>query len=189
MRTKPQMRVLGIDDAPFDRSRKGARVRLVGVVVRGADYLDGILSTSVTVDGRNATARIATMVNGSKWKRQLQAIFLDGIAVAGFNVIDIRRLHAETGIPVVVVMRRQPDIAAIRRALERSGMPERMRVIGRAPQPEKVGDIYVQAIGTEREEMRRVLRICCAHAKVPEALRLAHIIASGVTDGESRGRA
>ena len=42
---------------------------------------------------------------------------MQGIAFAGFNVVDVHTLHCALGLPVLVVARRRPDLAAIRRAL------------------------------------------------------------------------
>ena len=94
---KKEIRVIGIDDAPFDKFGKG-NVMVVGTVFRGGQWLDGVLSTKVSIDGNNATAKIAEMINKSKFKPQLQCIFLDGIAVGGFNVIDVKHLSKKTEV-------------------------------------------------------------------------------------------
>ena len=90
---KKEIRVIGIDDSPFDKFKKG-KVLVVGTVFRGGLYLDGILSTKVIIDGNDATTKIIEMINKCKFKPQLQCIFLDGIAVGGFNVIDIKELNS-----------------------------------------------------------------------------------------------
>ena len=109
MRFKKEMRVNGIDDSPFNKF-KDKEILVVGVVMRGGLFVDGILSTKVDVDGNNATDKIIKMVNKCKFKPQLQCIFLNGIAVAGFNVIDVQKLSKKTKIPVIVVIRTNPDI-------------------------------------------------------------------------------
>ena len=53
----------------------------------------------------------------------------------------------------------------------------------------KIGNIYVQPIGISIEKLKEVLKIVCTRSNIPEPLRLAHLIASGVVKGESRGRA
>jgi endonuclease V-like protein UPF0215 family len=44
-------------------------------------------------------------------------VCLQGIALAGFNVVDLKGLYTALGIPVLVVSRRRPRVNAIRRAL------------------------------------------------------------------------
>jgi len=109
---KKEMRVIGIDDAPFNKFKKG-KVLIVGAVFRGGSFLDGILSTKVDVDGDDATKNIIKMINKSKFKPQLQCIFLDGIAVGGFNVIDVKELNKRTKIPVIVIIRRKPNLRLV----------------------------------------------------------------------------
>jgi uncharacterized protein len=98
--------VIGFDDFPFPRPPRGD-VRVVGVVYAGA-RLDGIVSGRVRRDGVNATRVLAGLIAGSKFAPQLQLVMLQGIALGGFNVVDIHRLHASTGVPVWVVARRAP---------------------------------------------------------------------------------
>jgi len=66
---KKEIRVIGIDDAPFRKFSKG-KVFVIGTVFRGGTLLDGILSTKVNVDGSNSTKKIIEMVNKSKFKPQ-----------------------------------------------------------------------------------------------------------------------
>src|SRR3972149_5437096 len=50
---KPNVRILGIDDAPF---RFGdAETEAVGVVVRAPSYLEGVMMTHVAGDGRGGS--------------------------------------------------------------------------------------------------------------------------------------
>ncbi|RLE42544.1 hypothetical protein DRJ19_03925, partial [Candidatus Woesearchaeota archaeon] len=110
MKIKRYMRILGIDDAPFNKFKdKGKNVLVVGTIFRGGDFLDGLISTKVRVDGRNATRKLIEMINKSKFKPQLRVVMLDGIALGGFNIVDIEELWKAIGIPVMVVMRKYPD--------------------------------------------------------------------------------
>jgi len=92
--------VAGFDDAPFPRTHRGS-VLLVGTVFSGR-RLDGVLAGRVWRDGVNSTREVARLVAQSRFAPQLQAILLQGIAFAGFNVVDIHALHAMLGIPVAM---------------------------------------------------------------------------------------
>ena len=39
------------------------------------------------------------------------------------------------------------------------------------------------------EEARQIIKIAATRGLMPEPIRLAHLIASGIVEGESRGRA
>ena len=187
---KKELRVIGIDDAPFDKFDPLQKyVLVVGTIYRGGNFMDGMLSCYVKKDGDDATSKIIEMIKECKFRPQLQAVFLDGIAVAGFNVVNPEAIHKETKIPVVVIIRGYPDYKKIFNALDNLGMNEKKEIIKTMPKPVKVNDIYVQNIGINLEDTKELLSIACTHSNVPEAIRVAHLIASGVADGQSRGRA
>ena len=185
---KKEIRVIGIDDSPFDKF-KDKKILVVGVVMRGGLFVDGILSAKVDVDGTNATDKIIKMINKCKFKPQLQCIFLNGIAVAGFNVIDIQRLSKKTKIPVVVVIRTNPDIEKIKNTLIKIKQKKKIKLIEKAGKVIQIDNIFVQLTGIDLEQARKILKIVCTRSLIPEPIRLAHLIASGVTVGESKGRA
>lgn len=53
---KKEIRVIGIDDSPFNKF-KDKKALIVGVVMRGGLYVDGILSAKVDVDGDDSTKK------------------------------------------------------------------------------------------------------------------------------------
>ena len=181
--------VVAFDDAPFDRAWRGD-VAVYGAVYAGL-RLEGVVAGRVRRDGRNATAALAALCTRSKYAPQLQAVLLQGIALAGFNVVDVPALHAATGLPVLVVARRPPRLEAMRAALlERvRGGARKWRLVERLGPMEPLHGVWVQRVGLERDVARRLLERLCVHGKVPEPLRTAHLIAGGVTRGQSRGRA
>lgn len=180
--------VIGIDDAPFVREHRGD-VLVVGTAFSGL-RLEGILSTRVRRDGANATAAIARMIARSQFAEQTQAVLLQGIAVAGFNVVDIEALHRELGAAVLVVARKPPNYEAIRRALlERvRGGRKKWRLIEKAGPMEPAAGVWVQRAGISLEAAEGLLSRLATNGKMPEPLRVAHLVAGGVTTGQSRGR-
>jgi len=181
--------VAGFDDAPFGRGHRGD-VPVVGAVFAGT-RLDGVLSTRVRRDGANAAARLAACLEGSRFRPQLHAILLQGIAFAGFNVVDLHALWRRTGLPVLVVARRPPDLKAIRTALldHVPGGARKWRLIEAAGPMEPVAGVHVQRRGISLADTETLLTRLQLHGKLPEPLRVAHLIAGGVTTGESRHRA
>ncbi|WP_437759130.1 DUF99 family protein [Sorangium sp. So ce1389] len=181
--------VVGVDDAPFARDHRGD-VPVVGTVFAGL-RLEGVLSARVRRDGRNATPAIAAMISGSRFYPQLQVVMLQGIAVAGFNVVDIAALRDALALPVVVVARRLPNLDAIRDALlsRVRGGRRKWTLIERAGPMEPVAGVYVQRAGISLEDTSALVSRLSVHGHLPEPLRTAHLIAGGLTTGESRGRA
>jgi endonuclease V-like protein UPF0215 family len=186
----PITNVIGFDDGPFAKSRPGgAHVLLVGAVF-ARTRLDGVVSGRVRRDGRNATHKMVELVRGSQFDRHVRAVLLSGIAVAGFNVVDVHLLHALLDRPVVVVARRPPRYGKIREALARvRGGERRWALIQAAGPMEPVRGIFVQRVGISLPDTAALLAATTLHGKLPEPLRAAHLIAGGVTSGASRGRA
>jgi uncharacterized protein len=181
--------VIGIDDAPFERKTRGD-VPIVGVIFT-KQRMDGLLVDRVRRDGAGSTDRIAAMIRRSPFREHLQAILLNGIAVAGFNVVDLRDLHAQTGLPVLVVARRAPDLAAIERALRTRvpGGARKWRLIQQAGPMESLEGVWVQREGMTLDQASDLVRDSRVQGLVPEPLRLAHLIAGAIATGTSHGGA
>jgi endonuclease V-like protein UPF0215 family len=181
--------VVGFDDGPFDRTRPGTAVLLVGAVC-ARTRLDGLLTGRVRQDGWNVTERMAALIEGSSFREHIQAVLLGGITFGGFNVADIHGLAARLDRPVLVVARRRPRLDKIRRALEHLPRPQRRwALIERAGAMEPAGPVLVQRAGLSLAEARALLTATTLHGNLPEPLRLAHLIAGGLVTGHSRGRA
>ena len=184
---KPEIRVLGVDDGVFTPHVKGF-VSVVGVVFRGGYWLDGVMHTKIKVDGFDATRKIASMILNSPHYKQLRVIMLNGITFAGFNVADIKKLAAKTKLPVISVTREKPNLADIRKALK--NLPkneERWKAMQNAGRTFEVRarsgseKIYVQFSRILEEDVEKILRITSTRSNIPEALRVAHLVASGIS--------
>lgn len=190
---KSEIRILGWDDAPFTFEQK--KTILVGVVCRGGTQVDGVMTTRIEVDGTDVTEKLIKAVNRTPHKDQIRVIMLDGITFGGFNVVDIGELHKKTKLPVVVVIQTNPDMASIRKSLERfpdrKKRLEKMRRAGKVKKLEiknkvlKVRKtIYYQNLGIDDYSAESVIRMSAVNSSVPEPLRVAHMIGRGL--GEMR---
>jgi hypothetical protein len=189
---KQEIRVLGIDDSALISDA----IMIVGAFFRGGDWLDGVMRSEITRDGMDGTDVIIKMVKASKHYGQIRVIMLDGITYGGFNPIDIVRLNEETGIPVIVVMRACPDFEKIEAAVKHLSQPEeRLRIIYRAGRIVKVvtkdasNPVYIQWTGIDKNDARKIVKLTATRSNVPEPIRVAHLIATGIICGESRGKA
>ena len=198
MYLKPESRFIGFDDAPFFPHQRGTRVPIVGVVMRGGEYVEGVLSGEVTVDGNDANRVLEGMLMRSRFLKQIKAVLLDGIAFGGFNVIDIYRLAERTGIPVISVTRERPEMDAIFSALGEhfEDGAWRIEVVGRGELREfpilSDGITYVlhgKCAGVAPGDAVQMLQCTINRGAYPEPLRIAHMIGSALVKGESRGRA
>jgi endonuclease V-like protein UPF0215 family len=184
---KPEIRVLGVDDGVFTPHVESL-VPVVGVVFRGGYWLDGVMHTEILVDGFDATERISNMITSSPHYEQLRVIMLNGITFAGFNVVDIKALNAMTGLPVIAVTREKPDLPLIRKALKHlPRSEERWKAVLNAGEISEVSTrkedekIYLHAAGVSLVDAEKIVRLTSTRSNIPEALRVAHLIASGIS--------
>lgn len=118
---KPEIRTIGFDDGPH--TRPDGRVPVVGVHMRGATRVEGVIATDVERDGDDATNRIATCLADSGL-RGVKAILLDGASFGGFNVVDLDGLREEIGVPCISFTKGVPNMDAMRAALRHVPNPE-----------------------------------------------------------------
>lgn len=191
---KEQIRVCGIDDAPFEFGNREAKAVVIGAVVRAPAYLEGVLRFEVSVDGDDSTSEIEGALSASRFKEQLRAILIDGIALGGFNIVDIESLSQSLEIPVITVTRDRPDMDSIRDALSKyfDDWEERMNMLSKRPVIELQtahNPIFVSYAGAEHDFPAKIIEMTTVKGVIPEPIRIAHIIASGLVRGESRGKA
>ncbi len=189
---KPHVRVLGFDDAPF--SFRSGKVLVIGVVMRLPGYVEGVIRTECSVDGDDATDALVASVSRSRFREQIKMIMIDGVALGGFNVVDIAKLHRGTGIPVATITRDAPDMDAIWLALKKHfGDWERRYALIKGRQLHEVDTghhpLHVSVEGMSEEDADAIIRESVVRGALPEVLRVAHVIASGVAKGESKGKA
>ncbi|WP_048055231.1 DUF99 family protein [Pyrococcus sp. NA2] len=187
-KVKREIRVIGFDDGTFTGKNRGEKVILVGVIMKGALDVVGIVTRWITIDGFDSSDAIIDAVNSSRFK-DLRVIMLKGVTYAGFNIVDVKRVYRETGLPVIVVIRKKPDLNAMESALRKhfNDYEERIKLLRSAGKLIELipGKLYYQVVGLSEDTAREVIRVTTRNSLIPEPLRLAHMIASAVMRGES----
>ncbi len=180
--------VIGFDDAPFPANYTGG-VKVVGTVY-AKSQLNGILIGAVKRDGTDSAKKLIALLSQSKFVRSVQLIMLQGIALAGFNVVDIFELSAQLNLPVLVVARKRPDMATIQKALlKMRGGRSKWALIEKLGPMETAATVYVQRVGLTLDQAIEVVNKFTLTGNIPEPLRVAHLIAGAIINGQSSGRA
>jgi len=179
---------IAFDDCPFPRGHRGD-VKIVGTVFADLRF-DGLIIGRVRKDGTNSTENLVRLVRDSKFFQHANLIMLQGIALAGFNVINAMKLNRVLDISVLVVARKAPDMESIRNALltRVPGGKKKWKLIESMGQMERCDSCYVQRAGLDFEEARAVVKRFSLYGNIPEPLRTAHLIAGAIGSGISRGR-
>lgn len=180
MLEKRGVRVLGI--AESFKKDLGEAASLAGVVMRGDFIIDGIVLGKCTVGGLDSTDEILEMY-GRLGREDIMAIMLNGCIISWFNVVDLVKIHEETGIPVITIsynptkgikeffVKYFPDDWEKRVEIyERNG--PRFDILN------KNGfRVYVRSIGIDQEDAARLINRFTIFGKIPEPLRVARLIA------------
>jgi uncharacterized protein len=183
---KPEIRVLGIDDASHIPRSKNY-IPLIGVVFRGGLSIEGVMSTRILVDGFDSTQAISDMITASPYFKQLRLIMLNGVTFGGFNIVDLKALHMATGLPLIAVAQKKPDLTSVQQAIKKlSQHEERLKTLGNAGEivpitlKNKKGFLYCHILGIKLEDAKTILDLTSTRSITPEPLRVAHMIASGI---------
>lgn len=183
------IRVVGFDDAPFVRPSKdnGSKdnVNLAGVICARTRF-EGMVWGQIQQDGFDSTDTICNLLIGRKFLPQLHIVLLDGIGFGGLNFVNLPELAARLQIPCVAVMRRKPDLTAMAEPISRLPYPEkRLELLRSAGTIYEYPPFVFQVCGEHPDVIASVLQRLTDCGKVPEALRLAHLIGAAVIKGES----
>lgn len=178
------IRVIGFDDAPFCRNPENP-VAVAGVVCADTRF-EGLLWGQIMADGFDSTDRLIDLIINSKFYPQLHLVLLDGIGMGGLNLIDLPHLSEALSLPCVAVMRKFPNLTKMKEVIARAPQPEkRLAILGKAGEIYAQLPFYFQVVGLSAGLTGRVLQRLTDCGNVPEALRLAHLITSGVIKGQS----
>lgn len=180
------LRILGVEDGsfrPFHDDDKQHAI-LCGVIYQFGNIED-IKMARITVDEMDSTDTLLG------WLRavHVECILLGGITFAGFNIMDAGRVHDETGLPVVVYSGKKPDNESMRNALRkhfgdwraRWGIVEALGTIHCTRNFQDEPPVYFEVMGGSPEWAERLLYECAVVSRIPEPIRVAGLIARGVS--------
>jgi endonuclease V-like protein UPF0215 family len=144
------------------------------------------MHTRIGIDGLDATEKIAEMINASPHRPQLRVIMLSGITFAGFNLVDIQKLCSATKLPVIALTHEKPDLDAIHAALTHLPLTkERWQIVQNAGAIYEISNkgakFYMGLSGVSLADALAILDLTSTRGSYPEPLRVAHLIASGIT--------
>lgn len=185
MALKKEIRIIAFDDCAFSFNQK--KVRIVGPIFRGGERMDAMLSTNIKKDGLDSTGKLFDCINQTSHKDQLQYVLLDGISYAGLNMVDVQKLNEKTGLPVIVIQRKKPNIKKFLLACKHlDNFEKRKEIVKKAGKVFKTNNVYYQKCGLGEEKVNEIISMTTKRGNMPEPLRVAHIIASGLS-GSSKG--
>lgn len=185
---KPGVRALGVAE-----SYRGDRSTLAGAVVRASRVADGFAFQSCTVGGTDATRAVAALADGLD-REDVRYLLLSGVALAWYNVCDLRAIHEETGLPTVsVTYEESPGLEdAIREAFDGRAAERRLATYRDQPPRRRLSvndqTVFVRAVGLDDDAAADVVRAFTPAGGRPEPLRVARLAARAADAWRRRDR-
>jgi len=176
--------LIGVEDGWFKPHSPNDKTVLCCVNIVGKKIYE-VKTRWIQVDGTDATMMLLEMLVNV----QFDAIILGGISYAGFNIIDALTLNNAVHKPVIVYIPKKPGSVAMRNALRKhfsdwenrwklvEQLGEVYNVVIRSGQPE----IFFEVIGANCKEAVDFLQYAAMTCRTPEPVRIAGLIARGLT--------
>lgn len=186
---RPSFTVAGVQDGSFESFKRDLDETVQHTYLCCVKMvLDRILDVKIgviAVDGLDSTSSLLSSIDG--W--DLDAILFGGATFAGFNVVDFEYVYSKTNCPIIVFSPIYPDVKATREALRKHFSDWELRLsrydaLGEIYEynlKERSPPIYFEALGCTTNFAELVLQEQAITGRVPEAVRVADLIAKGVT--------
>jgi hypothetical protein len=178
--------LFGVEDGSFHAfpEEESSSAYLCGVLTESG-LIRKVRLARIQVDGLDATEKLLGLLEGV----EAEAVILGGITFAGFNVVDPRRVFKETGIPVIVYSGTRPDNEKMLAALkghfvdwhERWEIIEDLGPIREVTTLPREPPAYFEVVGGSPDWAEEVLRGSAVVSRIPEPVRVAGLIARGLS--------
>ncbi len=179
------LRIVGVDDGAFPARKSVVHHALLAAVLFQNSKILAVRVGRIQVDGNDANRVLTSILESLRF----DAVMLSGISFGGFNLVDIAELARSTQKPVIAITGERPDNAAVRRALRKHfrDWEERLRMVRSAgqlyafkpiPQEPK---LYFEVKGASPSFARRAIASTATISRLPEPIRVAGILAKGLS--------
>jgi len=182
-----EFQIVGVEDGGFYRKPQscGIQKALLVCVLLKEKWISDFQARLITVDGLDATEKLNSMLR--QWP--FNAVMLAGVSFAGFNLVDPTVVFEEFNKPVIVISRTKPNNITVKNALRqhfedwqvRWSIFEKLGSIYKVVSMDTEPPVYVEIIGAELNWARKLIRVTSVCCRVPEPIRVARLVARGLT--------
>ncbi len=181
------VRVIACDDGVVKKLGEGVTI-IACLSWSNENGLEDLAFLPVRVDGLDASSILSYLVAVVSPGRSVDAILLDSLTIAGFNVVSPDTLYRTRKAPIVVVYTYRPSYRRLSRGLEASGLPLRsirsriLRLVDNHTRIDTpLGELFVVVWRASIEDAQRVVVEAQGRDRKPIPLRLAHYISSALS--------
>ena len=164
-------------------SQDSKRSVLSGIVMSTDLIIDGFVMGHSTVGGDDATNAILTMYRKLD-RPDVSFLLISGIVISLYNIIDLKRISEETGLPVIGVTYEESE--GIEDAIKHhfpNSYESKLTEYSNLDSREKITlhtshDLYVRKEGCTVLEAKQLLDKITLQGSVPEPLRISQLLAN-----------
>jgi endonuclease V-like protein UPF0215 family len=144
--------------------------------------IDGMSWETATISGMDASDAVVALVC-RLGREDLGGVLLHGSVIAGYNVVDLQRIHDATRLPVISVSQEpQSNLRGILQAKFSKDWQGRWRIVEQngplQPLHLPTGDtVFLQCCGTQADTAGELVKRLTRFGGIPEPLRVARLLA------------
>jgi len=177
-------RVLAVEGGSFSKSAD--RTTPAAFLLTDGIQPKRLIIKRVEVDGLDATERLIETIE--ELGREVDVVMSSSIPIAGFNLLDPKKVLEKFRIPSVLVLGERPDQGAVRAALKKhfGDWRKRLEIIEGAGEFHELSlegenPVLVECMGIEPTGAMKLVRRLTIFGRVPEPVRLARMVARAVS--------
>lgn len=176
---------LGVDDASFNYYSNQKTTPLIGVVCQGTRMV-AVHRKEIEIDGLDSTEKLIEIIKQTE--KHVMYVLTDSITFGGFNIYDMEEVYNNTNKPLIAVSEQEVDLDAVKSALQKKYdhtiYLNKIKKITHAGHLYKAvietaggdTDVFYHCIGIAPSEVDELLGTLCIDSKLPEPIRMAHMI-------------
>jgi endonuclease V-like protein UPF0215 family len=175
---------IGFDDASFDLHSNSKYTQLIGVICQGTRMVSAIRD-EITIDGDDATKKLIKLIKSNE--KHVQYIITHSITFGGFNLVNLESIYSIVQKPIIAITEKEVDFDSVKKALQEkfpSKYSKKLHCIlgaGNLYETEintsgGLAKVYFHCKGIDINDVELLLSKVCIDSKLPEPVRLAHII-------------
>ncbi len=175
---------IGFDDANFKFFSESHTTDLIGIVCQGTRMVS-MVKKEITIDGDDATEVLIELIKQNE--KHVQFVLTDTITFGGFNIIDLEEIHYATNKPIIAVTEKEVDLDAVKKAIlkkfPQKNITKLRKIVNAGNLYETVietagglSKVFFHSKGISYTDVNSLFQKVCIDSKIPEPVRLAHII-------------
>jgi len=175
---------IGFDDATFELHSEKKYTQLIGVICQGTRMVR-VIREKIMIDGYDATEKLINLVKQNI--NLIQYVITHTITFGGFNLINLNEIYSEIQKPIIAITEKEVDFDSVKIALQNKFPDTYKRKLkniidaGNLYETEietagGISKLFFHCKGITIEEVRALLEKVSIDSKLPESVRMAHLI-------------